>query len=178
MSANNEEVWVRTNKNDLFMWRCDNVGTDLDASDLVFTKVDSIESRDSEGVLSLSTQKKYALLAGTNSVLLYNVDKGESMLSSHYSDPIDPSKRAVFSGAINPDGASIMLAFEDKVKIYKILFTKFKYYAEFSLKRVQSIIYSHGGQLVACRYGRGQNACVAVYNLLRLVEVGTYKIQG
>jgi hypothetical protein len=31
---------------------------------------------------------------------------------------------------------------------------------------------------VACKYGRGQNACVAVYNLLRLTEVGTYKIQG
>ena len=51
------------------------------------------------------------------------------MLSSHYTDPINPTKKAVYSGAINPDGGSIMLAFEDKVKIYKILFTKFKFYA-------------------------------------------------
>jgi hypothetical protein len=76
LSMNNEEVWVRTNKNDLFVWRCDNVGTDSASSDLVFMKVDGIESSNSEGVISLSTQKKYALLTGTNSILLYNVEKG------------------------------------------------------------------------------------------------------
>lgn len=43
----------------------------------------------------------------------------------------------MLTGAVNPDGTSIMLSFEDKVKIYQILFTKFKYLAEFQVKRVQ-----------------------------------------
>ena len=51
------------------------------------------------------------------------------MLASLFEDPVDPTKRALFAGAINPDGNSLMLAFEDKVKIYKILFTKFKFIA-------------------------------------------------
>lgn len=160
------------------MWKCDNVGIDSDLSDLVFSKVDGIYNQSCEGLISLSAQKRYALLTGTNSILLYNIEKGQSLLSSIYLDPIDPSKKTIYSGAINPDGGSIMIAFEEKVKIYKILFTKFKFYAQFSIKRVQQIIYSHGGQLVACKYGRGQNSCVFVYNLLRLTEVGTYKVQG
>ena len=72
------------------------------------------------------------------------------------------------AGAINPDGNSIMLAFEDKVKIFKILFNKFKFYAELPIKRCKNIVYSHGGQLVACRYGRSTNSCLVIYNLLRL----------
>ena len=100
--------------------------------------------------------------------MLWGVEKSEMILSTEFKDPIDHDKKAVLAGAINPDGNSIMLAFEDKIKIYRILFTKFKFYHEFQIKRVQQIVYSHGGQLVACRYGRGQNSCLIVYNLLRL----------
>ena len=71
-----------------------------------------------------------------------------------------------------------MVAFEDKVKIYGILLTKIKYLAEFSIKRCQQIVYSYGGQFVACRYGRGINSSIIVLNLLRLVEVAAYKIQA
>ena len=98
------------------------------------------------------------------------------ILATEFTDAVDPSKRAVLSGAINPDGSSIILAFDDKIKLYKILFTKFKFYAEFQIKRVQQIVYSHGGQLIACRYGRGQNSCIIVYNLLRLVEICSFKV--
>jgi hypothetical protein len=46
------------------------------------------------------------------------------------------------------------------------------------MKRCSQIVYSHGGQLVACRYGRGANSCIQVINLLRLVEVSTIKVQA
>lgn len=82
------------------------------------------------------------------------------------------------SCAINPDGNSFMIAFEDKIRVYKILLTKFKFYAEFSIKKCTQIVYSHGGQLVACRYGKGINSCIAIINNLRLVEVATLKPQA
>lgn len=58
------------------MWKCDNVGIDSDLSDLVFSKVDGIYNQSCEGLISLSAQKRYALLTGTNSILLYNIEKG------------------------------------------------------------------------------------------------------
>lgn len=70
-----------------------------------------------------------------------------------------------------------MIAFDDKIRVYQILLTKFKFYAEFPIKRCSSIVYSHGGQLVACQYGRGMNSSIAIINTLRLVEVGLLKIQ-
>lgn len=70
-----------------------------------------------------------------------------------------------------------MIAFEDKIRVYQILLTKFKFSAEFAIKKCTSIVYSHGGQLVACRYGRGMNSSIAIINTLRLVEVGLLKIQ-
>ncbi len=75
----------------------------------------------------------------------------------------------LFAGAINPDGNSILLAFEDKVRLYNILLTKLKLINEFNIKRCQNIIYSHGGQLAACRYGKGTNACVTIINMVRSV---------
>jgi hypothetical protein len=51
-------------------------------------------------------------------------------------------------------------------------------YAEFLIKKCTQIVYSHGGQLVACKYGRGANACIQIINLLRLVEVSTIKVQA
>jgi hypothetical protein len=71
-----------------------------------------------------------------------------------------------------------MIAFEDRIRVYKILLTKFKLYAEFPIKKCSNILYSHGGQLAACRYGKGINSCIAIINNLRLVEVGTLKIQA
>ena len=124
----------------------------------------------------MSAQKKYALLAGCKEVVLWSIERSEAILSTEFTDAIDSSKRAVLAGAINPDGSSIMLAFEDKIKLFRILYTKFKFYAEFQVKRVQQIVYSHGGQLVACRYGRGQNSCILVYNLLRLTEICSFKV--
>jgi hypothetical protein len=44
------------------------------------------------------------------------------------------------------------------------------------VKRVQQMVYSHGGQMVACRYGKGQNSCIVLFSLLRMVEVCTFKI--
>jgi len=100
------------------------------------------------------------------------------MLNSEYIDPRKPNKRQLFAGAISPDGNSFMIAFEDRVKIFKILFTKYKYFAEFAVKRCQQIVYSNGGQLVACRYGKGTNTCVALFNPNRLLELDTLKIQA
>lgn len=71
-----------------------------------------------------------------------------------------------------------MIAFEDRIRLYKILLTKFKYYSEFAIKRSRQIIYSHGGQLAACRFGKGNNANITIVNLIRLTEVCTLKIQS
>lgn len=46
------------------------------------------------------------------------------------------------------------------------------------IKRCQNIIFSHGGQLVACRYGKGPNSCIEIINLLRLHTVSTIKVQA
>lgn len=71
-----------------------------------------------------------------------------------------------------------MLAFDDKVRVYRILLTKFKLCAEFNIKKCINIIYSHGGQLVACRFGKGLNSCIKIINNLRMVEVGQLKVQA
>jgi hypothetical protein len=70
------------------------------------------------------------------------------------------------------------LAFEDRVRLYRILLTKFKLVCEFGIKRCQAIVYSHGGQLAACRFGKGINSCVTIVNMLRLVEICTFKLQA
>lgn len=100
------------------------------------------------------------------------------MLSTDFLRPEEPKKKVILAGAINPDGNSILLAFEEKVRLYSILFTKLKLTAEFNIKRCQDIIYSHGGQLAACRFGKTANACVTIINMLRSIEVCTFKIQS
>lgn len=93
-------------------------------------------------------------------------------------DFCEKDKKVLLAGAINPDGSSLLLAFEDKVRLYRILLSKLKLTFEFPIKRCQNIVYSHGGQLAACRYGRGNNSCVTIVNMLRLVIVHTYKLQA
>jgi hypothetical protein len=87
-------------------------------------------------------------------------------------------KKIILCCAINPDGNSFMLAFEDKIRNYKVLLTKFKLYAEFSIKKCHSIVYSHGGQLAACLFGRGVNSCIKIVNNLRMIEVTALKVQA
>lgn len=99
-------------------------------------------------------------------------------MSTDFSIPSDPTKKVLFSGAINPDGNSILLGFEDKVKLYKVLLTKLKISYEFNIKRCQNIVFSHGGQLAACRFGKNMNTCITIINLVRLVELYTWKIQA
>ena len=77
---------------------------------------------------------------------------------------------------VNPDGNSFMLSFDDKVRVYRILLTKFKLYAEYNIKKCVNIVYSHGGQLTACRFGRGSNACLKIINNIRMLEVGQIKL--
>jgi hypothetical protein len=91
-------------------------------------------------------------------------------------DFAEEGRRVLFAAAINPDGNSILVAFEDRVRLYRILLTKFKQVCEFSIKRCQGIVFSHGGQLAACRFGRGSNACVIILNMVRLVEICTLKL--
>ena len=88
----------------------------------------------------------------------------------------EESKKYIKCCAIHPDGRSIIVGFEDKLRMYKILLNKLKYYGEFNLKRCKGIVYSHGGNLAACTYGRGSNANLVIVNLLLLVEVAVIKI--
>jgi hypothetical protein len=69
----------------------------------------------------------------------------------------------------------MICAFEDKIKIFKILLTKLRFTAEFNIKRCSQLIYSHGGQYVACKYGRGINSSIVILNTLRMTEIITFK---
>lgn len=75
LSSNGEEVWLRTGRKDLFVWRCDSIGIEVSSSDLVFTKVASSPAREPHGTLDLSSDKGYALFTGANSVVLWNIDR-------------------------------------------------------------------------------------------------------
>lgn len=117
------------------------------------------------------------MLSGSKNVTLWSLEKNEFVLSSEFTNSESKVKHIITS-AVSPDGNSFILSFEDRIRIYKILLTKFKLYAEFTIKRCQNIIYSHGGQLVACRFGKGMNSCIEVINLLRLTSVSIIKIQA
>lgn len=85
---------------------------ELGNSDLVFSQVDiSSSNEDTDGSISISTGKKYALLTGNNSITLWSVERNECVLSSDFMDLNDPNKRTLYAGAINPDGNSLILAF-------------------------------------------------------------------
>ena len=38
------------------------------------------------------------------------------------------------------------------------------------------MVYSHGGQLVACAFGKGVNSCIKIFNNLRQVELASLRI--
>ena len=84
----------------------------------------------------------------------------------------------MYAASLNPDGNSLICAFEDKVKIYKILLAKLRFIAEFNIKKCSQLIYSHGGQYVACKYGKGANSSIAILNSLRMTEIITIKTHG
>jgi hypothetical protein len=170
-----EEVVIKTTSHNLYTWRCEHISATTDSSELIFNRVYNSCCFSSEGSLSISTGKKYCLLTGTANATLWSIDHNEMVLSTNFGED---GKRVLFAGAINPDGNSILLAFEDKVRLYRILFTKFKLACEFPIKRCQTIIYSHGGQLATCKFGKGLNSCVTIVNMLRLVELCTFKLQA
>ena len=111
------------------------------------------------------------MLAGHRNVTLWSIEKNEYVLSTEFvtEEELESKKKMIYCCAINPDGNSFMLAFEDRIRVYQILLTKFKLLAEFPIKKCQNIVYSHGGQLVACRFGKGSNACIKIINNLRMV---------
>lgn len=117
------------------------------------------------------------MLSGSKLVTVWSLQRNEYVLSSQFTNA-QSQKKSIITSAISPDGNSFILAFDDKIRIYKILLTKFKAFAQFPIKKCQNIIYSHGGQLVACRYGKGSNSCLQIINLLRLTQVNTIKIQS
>ena len=129
-----------------------------------------------EGSISISTGKKYCLLCGDNSVNVWSIERNEQVLKMNFANDSRPGK-AIYSGAINPDGNSLILCFEERVRLYHILLTKLKFYTDFPIKRCDKILYSHGGQLVACKYGRGANSCITIINLIRLVQIATFKVK-
>jgi hypothetical protein len=178
LNLSNDEVVLRTDNNNLYVWSCEHLDLSASKMELAFSKVENACPIENEGAISMSRSKKYCLFCGPTNVTLWNIDRNELMLNSEYVDPRRPGKRQIFAGAISPDGNSFMLAFEDRVKMFKILFTKYKYFGEVAIKRCQQIVYSNGGQLVACRYGRSVNTCVALLSADRLVEVDVLKIQA
>jgi hypothetical protein len=97
-----------------------------DKSELIFNRIYNSCNFSEEGSISISTGKKYCLLIGSSNVTIWSIEKNEIVLSSDFTSPEDASKKVLFAGAINPDGNSILLAFEDKVRLYSILFTKLK----------------------------------------------------
>ena len=169
---------IRTSAFNLYTWRCENLASNADRSELIFNRVYNSSAFSKDGTISISTGKRYCLLTGPSNATLWSIERNELVLSTDFSRAEEPGKKVILAGAINPDGNSILLAFEDKVRLYSILFTKLKLTAEFGIKRCQNILYSHGGQLAACRYGKTPNSCVTIINMLRSVEICTFKIQS
>lgn len=64
-------------------------------------------------------------MTGPRSATLWSINRNEFVLGSEFTEGSDSGK-TVLAGAINPDGNSLLLAFEDKLRLYLILFTKFK----------------------------------------------------
>ena len=71
------------------------------------------------------------MLTGQDNATLLSIQNNETVLSCDIAEGgkrllLEGGKRLLLGGAINPDGDSILLAFEDKVRLYRILLTKFK----------------------------------------------------
>lgn len=178
VTQSTEEILLRTKKQVLYMWRVEHMDREPGHSELAFARMEDSCTGEKEGSLSISTGKRYCLMSGPKVVTLWSVERNEFVLSSEFEAVQQNSKKNILASAINPDGNSFMLAFEDRIKIYSVLLTKFKFYAEFSIRRCMQIVYGHGGQLVACHFGRGANACIVIINTLRLIEVCTIKVQA
>jgi WD40 repeat protein len=140
-----------------------------------FHKVENGTIGDSKGTVSLASGKQTALLASESSVHLWDLERNACFLQTNFSKLDSQSEKALYAASINPDGNSLICAFEDKVKIYKILLTKLRFIAEFSIKKCNQLLYSHGGQYVACKYGKGANSSVTILNTLRMTEITTLK---
>ena len=75
LSFSGEEVMIATKKNNVFSWKCEYIDLEPNHFDFSFIKVQSSCSSSREGSLSLSTGKKYCMLAGDRNVTLWSVEK-------------------------------------------------------------------------------------------------------
>ena len=66
------------------MWKCEHLSLDVNHSDFCFCKVENSCSSSSEGSISITTGKKYCLLAGAVNVTLWNLEKNEFILSTDF----------------------------------------------------------------------------------------------
>ena len=173
LSLSGEEVWLRTDSNSFYVWRCESVGLDAHQNH-TFTLIERSSGSGQLGSLSMSAGRKYALLTDPRSASLWSIERNECVLGSEFRE--GEGGRAVLTGAVHPDGNSLLLAFEDKLRLYLVLLAKFKFQAEFSLRRCRTLIFSHSGLLAACHFGRNANSSLTVINLQRLTEICTFKI--
>lgn len=180
LNTRSEDVVVKTTRNEFHVWRNEPLTlSNQEKSRANFVKMDSPPWDPSEGTVSISTGQKYCLLVGGNIVTLWNVESNDCVLTCSFTgDQQMADSKCILSSAIHPDGNSLLLAFEDRIRLYKILLTKFKLSFEFPIRRCQNIVYSHDGHLAACRYGRGSNSSVVILNLLRLTEMCVIKLQA
>ena len=132
LSLNGEEIVLKSTLHNYYVWRCEHVSTNTDRSELIFNRVYNNCCYSQEGQISISTGKKYCLLAGGANATLWSIERNEVVLSCEFAEE---GKKVLLASAINPDGNSILVAFEDRVRLYCILLTKFKQVCEFNIKR-------------------------------------------
>ena len=75
LSYSTEEVMISTIKSNLYSWKCEHIDLDTNHFDFAFAKVESSCSNSHKGSLSISTGRKFCMLAGERNVTLWNVDK-------------------------------------------------------------------------------------------------------
>jgi hypothetical protein len=75
LSYSTEEVIVRTSTGNLYTWKCEHIDLDASHSDFTFIKVESSCSGSHQGSISISTGRKYCMLAGERNVTLWSIEK-------------------------------------------------------------------------------------------------------
>ena len=128
LSNSQEEVIIHTIKNNIYSWKCLYLDLEVTHTDFAFVQIEHSCKNSHQGSISISTGKRYCMLAGLRNVTLWSIEKNEYVLSSEFvtEDELETKKKVIHCCAINPDGNSFMLAFDDRIKVYQILLTKFK----------------------------------------------------
>lgn len=83
MTGNCEEVLLRTNKNEIYQWKVEELEVPTEIV-YEFQKVENATIGQAKGTLSLASGKQVALLGSDNNVILWDLEKNTSTLQNGF----------------------------------------------------------------------------------------------